>query len=133
MVILQLTIEGDPGEQGRERPQEADHRHHRRKRGQEQAGLGPVEGPHPQERKGGNDLLNVFLDNFSETCELHLVTNASVEVPEGRNITVYRDLRPMASELLHLYKDADIFVMPTHEDVYGIVFVEAMAAGRPAG
>jgi glycosyltransferase involved in cell wall biosynthesis len=82
-------------------------------------------------RKGGEDLLAVFLEHFSEICELDLVTNAPVNAPEIPNLRIHQGIRPLSAELLHLYQAADIFVMPTHEEAYGIVFQEAMAAGLP--
>lgn len=82
-------------------------------------------------RKGGEDLLAVFLEDFSNICELDIVTNISLNLPESSQLRVHRGIRPLSPEILHLYQMADIFVMPTHEDVYGIVFLEAMAAGLP--
>ena len=82
-------------------------------------------------RKGGYDLLTVFLENFVDTCELNIVTNASIDIPDIPSIRVHKGIRPMSPELFQLYQDADIFVLPTHEDVYGVVFIEAMAAGLP--
>lgn len=84
------------------------------------------------ERKGGNDLVAVFLEHFSDTCELDLVTNdPPVNLPTLPNVRVHRQVTPLSPELLHLYQMADIFVLPTHEDCFGWVFIEAMAAGLP--
>lgn len=82
-------------------------------------------------RKGGEDLLAVFLENFSDFCELDIVTNAPVKLPEFPNLRIHRGLRPLSSELLRLYQLADIFVMPSHEDTSPNVFIEAIAAGLP--
>ncbi len=82
-------------------------------------------------RKGGDDLLAVFLADFADTCTLDLVTNDAIPLPEHPYIRIHRGLRPLSPELLDLYRQADIYVMPTREDVYGIVFQEAMAAGLP--
>lgn len=82
-------------------------------------------------RKGGEDLLQVFLESFSEICELDIVTNASVDFPARPNLRIHRGIRPLSPEILQLYQKADVFVMPTHEDVYGLVYIEAMAAGLP--
>lgn len=82
-------------------------------------------------RKGGEDLLAVFLDNLSDICELDIVTNAAVNLPIIHNVRIHRGVRAFSPEILKLYAAADIFVMPTHEEVYGIVFTEAMAAGLP--
>lgn len=82
-------------------------------------------------RKGGEDLLAVFLEYLSDTCKLDIVTNASVDIPKLPNLRIHRGVRPFSPELLHLYQIADIFVMPSHEDTSPWVFVEAMAAGLP--
>jgi alpha-maltose-1-phosphate synthase len=81
-------------------------------------------------RKGGEDVLNIFLD-CANICELDIVTNSDLNVPVLPNLRVHRGVQPLSAEILSLYQKADIFVMPTHEDVYGIVFSEAMAAGLP--
>lgn len=82
-------------------------------------------------RKGGEDLVSVFLEHFSKTCELDLVTNCPQAMPVHPGLRVHRGLRPFSSELLDLYAKADIFTMPTLEDVSPLVFVEAMAASLP--
>lgn len=81
-------------------------------------------------RKGGEDLLAVFAEKLVDRCELDIVTNAPLtsDIP---GICIHRNVRPMSPELLQLYQNADIFVMPTREDVYGVVYIEAMAAGLP--
>lgn len=82
-------------------------------------------------RKGGQDVLEVFLESLVNVCELDIVTNAHVDAPSIQNLRIHRGIRPLSKEMLKLYEAADIFVMPTHEDVYGMVFVEATAAGLP--
>ena len=82
------------------------------------------------ERKGGTDLLGV-LKALGHPFELDVVSNGNVAVPEVPGIRVHRGLRPLSAELQRLYAEADIFVMPTREDCFPMVFVEAMAAGLP--
>jgi glycosyltransferase involved in cell wall biosynthesis len=81
------------------------------------------------ERKGGDLLLKVYRAHFESRCELHLVTNA--KVPNGRSVFVHRGLTPQSAELLRLYAEADVFVLPTRADCFGVVLGEAMAAGLP--
>jgi glycosyltransferase involved in cell wall biosynthesis len=80
-------------------------------------------------RKGGDLLLQVFRRHLSDSSELHIVTNA--DVPSGGGVYVYRNLRPHAPELLRLYSEADIFVLPTRADCFGVVLAEAMASSLP--
>lgn len=82
-------------------------------------------------RKGGDDLVAVFLEHFSDSCELDIVTTAEIDLPNLPNLRIHRGIRPLSPELLSLYQKADIFVMPSHEDTSPNVFVEAMAANLP--
>ncbi len=82
------------------------------------------------ERKGGADLLAAFEESLHPSCELHIVSNGAPEkLPEG--VTVYRNIAPYSPELLEQYRQADIFALPTRNEAYGHVFIEAMAAGLP--
>jgi alpha-maltose-1-phosphate synthase len=82
-------------------------------------------------RKGGSDLLAVFIEHFAQSCELDLVTNAEIDVPNLPTLRLHHGLRPLSPRLLDLYRSADIFVMPTHLDTFPMVFVEAMTFGLP--
>lgn len=42
----------------------------------------------------------------------------------------YLDARPK-EQLLELYRNADIFVMPSHTETFGLVYAEAMSQGLP--
>ena len=81
-------------------------------------------------RKGGEDVLEVFLTAFSEIAELHLVTYAPVEC-QHPHVHIHRDIKAYSPEWLNLYSQADVFVMPTYADAFATVFLEAMAAGLP--
>ena len=81
-------------------------------------------------RKGGEDVLEVFLTAFSELAELHVVTNTPVQC-QHPHVHIHRDIKAYSPEWLNLYSQADVFVMPTYGDAFGIVFLEAMAAGLP--
>ena len=82
-------------------------------------------------RKGGNLLINVFLDRFSAVAELHLVSRQAPEqLPE--NVYAYRDLNPNDPRLRQLYIDSDVLVIPTTADTGPLwVFLEAMSTGMP--
>ncbi|WP_068816325.1 glycosyltransferase family 4 protein [Phormidesmis priestleyi] len=82
------------------------------------------------ERKGGHDLLNVFLENFADRADLHLVTQVPITV-DHPHVHIHRTIKAYTPEWLALYHQADVFVMPTYSEPFGWVFIEAMAAGLP--
>jgi alpha-maltose-1-phosphate synthase len=82
------------------------------------------------QRKGGADLLDVFLAAFKDIAELHIVTKASVTC-EHANVYIYQDVEAYTPKWLELYHQADVYVMPTYADAFATVFLEAMAAGLP--
>ncbi len=82
------------------------------------------------ERKGGCELRDVFLERLAAHAELHLVTGGEVGVTHPR-VHVHRHVTSYSPEWRALYEDADVFVLPTHREAFGLVFMEAMAAGLP--
>ena len=81
------------------------------------------------ERKGGKLLYETFRRYLDGSCELHLVTKG--QVSEGPGIFVPRHLSPNSPELQQLFRQADIFVLPTQGDCLPVAIVEALAAGLP--
>jgi glycosyltransferase involved in cell wall biosynthesis len=55
----------------------------------------------------------------------------SADVPSGDGVHVYRNVKPHSPELLRLYAQADVFVLPTRADCFGVVLAEAMASSLP--
>ena len=51
-------------------------------------------------------------------------------LPPG--VTVHRDVTAHTDRWLDLRRGADLFVLPTRDEAFGIVFQEAAAAGLPA-
>ncbi|PSB20651.1 glycosyltransferase family 1 protein [Phormidesmis priestleyi ULC007] len=82
------------------------------------------------ERKGGHDLVKVFLEKFADRAELHLVTQTPIQA-DHPNIYLYKNIKAYTPEWLQLYHQADVFAMPTYAEPFGWVFLEAMAAGLP--
>jgi alpha-maltose-1-phosphate synthase len=84
-------------------------------------------------RKGGFDLLDVWRDiRHGDRASLDVVTDWPLEprtLPVGvrhvRNVAAYSE------EWRRAWRDADIFVLPTIHESFGIVFQEAAAAGVP--
>jgi len=81
------------------------------------------------ERKGGQLLYETFRRDLSDLFELHLVTQG--QVAPGDGVYVYKDIRPNSAELQALFRQADVFVLPTYGDCLSLAIVEAMAANLP--
>lgn len=79
-------------------------------------------------RKGGDVLLEARR-KMRNPAELHLVTSA--DVPPEPGVHVYKGLKPLSTELLSRYADADVFALPTRGDCLAVVLGEAMAACLP--
>jgi glycosyltransferase involved in cell wall biosynthesis len=66
---------------------------------------------------------------LGEQCELHIVTQESVE-PQPNDYD-HRGLGPNSPELLRLFAEADVFVLPSMAECLAVVLMEATAAGLP--
>jgi glycosyltransferase involved in cell wall biosynthesis len=80
-------------------------------------------------RKGGPLLLDVFRSRLRGRCELDLVTRDAIAEEPG--VRVHRGIQAGTPELLALYANADVFVLPTRGDCFSIASIEAMAMGLP--
>jgi glycosyltransferase involved in cell wall biosynthesis len=80
-------------------------------------------------RKGGPLLLECMRGPLAERCELHVVTQHPV-APQ-HNVYVHRGMGPNSPELLRLFAEADVFVLPTMAECLAVVLMEATAAGLP--
>ncbi len=85
--------------------------------------------------KGGRDLLQAYEILTKKYPNLELKFKG--DVPEE-----YKDLKLSGLKFIKgffprdelfdkMYLTSDVFVMPTHSDNYGVVFLEAMSAGLP--
>jgi glycosyltransferase involved in cell wall biosynthesis len=81
------------------------------------------------QRKGGDLLVRVVREHFRSRAEAHIVTGSDVR--EGDGVHVYRGVKPHSPQLLKLYAEADVFVLPTRADCSPVVLGEAMASGLP--
>ncbi|MBI2765296.1 MAG: glycosyltransferase family 4 protein [Chloroflexi bacterium] len=81
------------------------------------------------DRKGGPMLLRVVRERLAGRVELDIVTRDEVEAFPG--VRVHR-AEPNSALLRALYRDADLFAMPTRAECFGHATVEAMASGLPA-
>jgi glycosyltransferase involved in cell wall biosynthesis len=85
-------------------------------------------------RKGGHLLLESFRrlrERLLPTtrAELHLVTGD--DVPDERGVIIHRGLQPNSLGLKALYRQADVFCLPSRGDCLPMVLSEAGAAGLP--
>ena len=85
-------------------------------------------------RKGGTDLLDVWVrGRCGERAELVLVTGWPLvedDLPAG--VRLVSNVTPYSDAWRRLWRETDIFVMPTRGEAFGMVFQEAAAAGVPA-
>jgi glycosyltransferase involved in cell wall biosynthesis len=79
-------------------------------------------------RKGGEVLLAAF-NALGDHVELDIVTRSDVVASD--RVRVHRALRPNDVQLLDLYRSADVFVLPSLSETFGIAAIEASAAGLP--
>lgn len=81
-------------------------------------------------RKGGELLLQVYREHFSDRVELHLVTKEPpLDLPP--NVHLYTDIGPNDKRLTQLYAEADMLVLPTTAELSPWVLLEAMASSCP--
>jgi glycosyltransferase involved in cell wall biosynthesis len=84
-------------------------------------------------RKGGLDLLAVWrAGGFAARADLTLVTDWPIgasALPDG--VRVIRGVASHSTEWVDLWRSADLFVMPSRSEAFGVVFQEAAAAGLP--
>jgi glycosyltransferase involved in cell wall biosynthesis len=85
-------------------------------------------------RKGGPSLVGAWRDAaLGDRARLDLVTDWPIEtsaLPAG--VRVVRGIAPYTPAWRDLWRRADVFVMPTRSEAFGMVFQEAAAAGVPS-
>lgn len=80
-------------------------------------------------RKGGDLLTQTVRDHFKGRIELHMVTAA--DPPKEDGVFIYHNVKPHSEPLLKLYRESDLFVLPTRGDCLAVVLGEAMASQLP--
>jgi glycosyltransferase involved in cell wall biosynthesis len=85
-------------------------------------------------RKGGLDLLAAWRDSgLGALADLDLVTDWPLDAADlPPAVTLVRGVAAYSDRWLALWRRADLFVLPTEHEAFGIVFGEAAAAGLPA-
>jgi glycosyltransferase involved in cell wall biosynthesis len=83
-------------------------------------------------RKGGYDLLAAWeAGRFAGRADLTIVTEWPIDrLPPG--VRQQRGVRAQTPDWTAAWRSADLFVMPTRNEAFGLVYQEAAAAGLPA-
>lgn len=83
-------------------------------------------------RKGGCDLIAAWrAGGFARSADLDIVTDDPTATEDVPGIRVLRQIGSYSSAWADAWRRADVFVMPTRQDAFGLVFQEAAAAGLP--
>jgi glycosyltransferase involved in cell wall biosynthesis len=82
------------------------------------------------QRKGGDLVVEVYRQRLRHVAEIDFVTRSGALTPEP-GLRVHAGLGPNDQRLIKLYREADIFVLPTRADCFSMAGMEAMAAGLP--
>ena len=84
-------------------------------------------------RKGGVELLTAWREGgFERQARLDVVIDwplRAADVPPGVHLS--RGITPYSPRWFDLWRRADLFVMPTRGEAFGMVYQEAAAAGLP--
>ena len=84
------------------------------------------------DRKGGDVLMQAFRGPLAGRAVLDVVSpEASSLPPQTADIHVHRNLSINSPELRELFFNADVFVLPTHNDCTPLAVLEAMGSGLP--
>jgi glycosyltransferase involved in cell wall biosynthesis len=82
------------------------------------------------QRKGGDLLVTLATRPEFQDVQFNLVTR-SYQGPRAANIHVHDQMTTNSAPMLQLYREADLFVLPTRADSHSIASLEAMAMGLP--
>jgi starch synthase len=84
-------------------------------------------------RKGGFDLLRAWeAGGFAGRAGLTIVSDWPIPLPLPAGVRQQRGVRGQTREWIDAWRATDLFVMPTRNEAFGLVFQEAAAAGLPA-
>ena len=81
-------------------------------------------------RKGGDLVVKWASATNRRNWELDIVTRDEVSNAPS-NVRVHRGLNSNDPKLMQLYREADLFVLPTRADCHSLASLEAMASGIP--
>lgn len=81
-------------------------------------------------RKGGEEMLAVAARPEFRDVRFHLVSRSFRGQPTP-NVEVHEGLRANTEPMVRLFREADVFALPTHQDAHSVATIEAMAMGLP--
>jgi len=87
-------------------------------------------------RKGLHEVLPAFLSLYKKhkNIEIHCITNYNDKFKEEYNhpnIHFYPYTFKHTDLIKKFFMTCDLFIMPTHTDTFGMVYLEALSAGLP--
>lgn len=84
-------------------------------------------------RKGLHELLKAYVSIASDVdAELYVVSDAPAELRDKYRYSSIHYLEPKFTKediIKTIFLPADIFIMPTHYDTFGMVYLDALASG----
>jgi starch synthase len=84
-------------------------------------------------RKGGNHLLDAWTaGEFERYADLTIVSDWHINAPLPAGVSLVRGVHGQSARWIDAWRSADVFVMPTTNEAFGLVYQEAAAAGLPA-
>jgi glycosyltransferase involved in cell wall biosynthesis len=81
-------------------------------------------------RKGGDLLARLAQEPEFKGVQFNFVTRG-YQGPTGDNIRVFEGVTANSAALVNLFREADVFALPTRADTHSVASLEAMAMGLP--
>jgi glycosyltransferase involved in cell wall biosynthesis len=80
------------------------------------------------DRKGGRDLIEVFRAGASGRIELSIMSNDTISFNHP-DVSFHRGVKAYTPKWHDIFRNADVLVLPSYREAYGLVLQEAAAHG----